>query len=216
MKIDSATDALLVVDVQNDFCLGGALAVAGGDEVVEVVNRVSGRFVLAAATQDWHPSGHVSFASSHPGKKPYDSVDTPAGVQALWPDHCLQGTKGAGFHPGLDTRPFGIIVRKGRNARIDSYSAFRENDRTTRTGLGEYFSGLGVKRIFVCGLATDFCVKWSALDARTLGFAVIGIRDAMRGVDIPLGSVLAAVREMEAAGVAFVDSRELDAQGRTR
>jgi nicotinamidase/pyrazinamidase len=193
-------DALLAIDVQNDFCPGGALAVAEGDRVVPVINRLAARFHDVLLTQDWHPRGHVSFASSHPGRKPYDTITLPYGAQVLWPDHCVPGTRGAEFHPDLDTRPASLIVRKGHDPAIDSYSALYENDHHTSTGLGGYLRARGLRRLFLAGLATDFCVLYSALDARREGFDVSVIEDAVRGIDLD-GSLARAWQAMDAAGV---------------
>ncbi len=192
--------ALLVIDTQNDFCPGGALAVEQGDQVVPVVNRLVRRFRHVVLTQDWHPRGHVSFASSHPGRRPYETITLPYGEQVLWPDHCVPGTPGAEFHPALDTRPASLIVRKGHDPAIDSYSALYENDHHTSTGLAGYLHERGLRRLFLTGLATDFCVQYSALDARRLGFEVHVIEDAVRGIDLD-GSLARAWQAMEAAGV---------------
>jgi nicotinamidase/pyrazinamidase len=197
---------LLIIDVQNDFCPGGALAVERGDEVVPVINRLVPRFTRVAATQDWHPAGHVSFASSHAGRKPLDTVDAEGISQVLWPDHCVQGTRGAELHGGLDSRGVSLILRKGMRRELDSYSALFENDKKTETGLSPYLRGLGIGEIFLCGLATDYCVYHSAVDARRLGFGVTLVRDACRGVDFPPGRVREVLREMEAAGVRIVES----------
>jgi nicotinamidase/pyrazinamidase len=200
---------LLIVDVQNDFCPGGSLAVDGGDDVVPVINALIPHFPAAAATQDWHPPDHVSFASSHSGRRVLDTVDAQGIRQVLWPDHCVQGTRGAELHPRLDTRGIGLVLRKGMRKTLDSYSAFFENDRRTETGLRYYLKGLGVKEVFLCGLATDYCVFSSAMDARRLGFRVTLVRDACRGVDFPKGNVEKAFADMRKAGVRMIDSREL-------
>jgi nicotinamidase/pyrazinamidase len=197
------TDMLIVVDVQNDFCPGGALAVPDGDAVVPVVNRLSERFAHRILTQDWHPAGHSSFASSHPGKAPFETVEMPYGTQVLWPDHCVQGTGGAAFHRDLALDGAELIVRKGFRAAIDSYSAFFENDRTTPTGLAGYRRDRGFESVVLVGLATDFCVAYSALDARRLGFATTVVTDGCRAIDLN-GSLDAAMKEMAAAGVEFV------------
>ena len=159
-------DGLLVVDVQNDFCPGGALAVPDGDAIVSPINRLAERFAHILVTQDWHPWGHLSFASSHPGKSPFETTEMPYGAQVLWPDHCVQGTQGAAFHSRLDLTRAELVIRKGFRREIDSYSAFYENDRATRTGLAGYLRERGLKRLFIVGLATDFCVTYSAEDAR--------------------------------------------------
>ncbi|HEY8504047.1 MAG TPA: bifunctional nicotinamidase/pyrazinamidase, partial [Gemmataceae bacterium] len=191
---------LLVVDIQNDFCPGGALAVPEGDQVVPVINKLSRRFAHVILTQDWHRPDHLSFASSHPGRKPLERIELPYGEQILWPDHCVQGTPGADFHPDLDVVNCELILRKGYNREIDSYSAFFENDRQTPTGLAGYLRERGLTRLFLVGLATDFCVAYSALDARKLGFEVTVIEAGCRGIDVD-GSLEAAWREMEEAGV---------------
>jgi nicotinamidase/pyrazinamidase len=196
--------ALVVIDVQNDFCPGGALPVAEGDRVLPVINRLAARFQRVVATQDWHPPGHVSFASSHPGRRSFESID----MQQLWPDHCLAGSRGAELHPQLDTRPFALIVRKGARRELDSYSAFFENDRSTPTGLGYYLQGLGVGEVWLAGLATDVCVYHSAMDARKLGFTVFLVEEACRGIDQPPGSLSERLAEMKAAGVHLVGAGE--------
>ncbi|MGJ5047431.1 bifunctional nicotinamidase/pyrazinamidase [Bradyrhizobium oligotrophicum] len=200
MQIRANEDLLLIIDVQNDFCPGGALAVADGDAVVPVINRLSGMFDHVVLTQDWHPAGHSSFASSHPGKAPFESVTMPYGPQTLWPDHCIQGTPGAAFHADLATDKAQLIIRKGFRAAIDSYSAFFENDKTTPTGLAGYLRERGLKRVFLVGLATDFCVHYSAVDARRLGFAAIVVDNACRGIDLG-GSMAAAKAQGAEAGV---------------
>lgn len=200
MQIRANEDLLLIIDVQNDFCPGGALAVADGDAVVPAINRLSGMFDHVVLTQDWHPAGHSSFASSHPGKAPFESVTMPYGPQTLWPDHCIQGTPGAAFHAELATDKAQLIIRKGFRAAIDSYSAFFENDKTTPTGLAGYLRERGLKRVFLVGLATDFCVHYSAVDARRLGFAAIVIDNACRGIDLG-GSMAAAKAQGAEAGV---------------
>ncbi len=200
MQIRANEDLLLIIDVQNDFCPGGALAVADGDAVVPVINRLSRMFDHVVLTQDWHPAGHSSFASSHPGKAPFESVTMPYGPQTLWPDHCIQGTPGAAFHAELATDKAQLIIRKGFRAAIDSYSAFFENDKTTPTGLAGYLRERGLKRVFLVGLATDFCVHYSAVDARRLGFAAIVVDNACRGIDLG-GSMAAAKAQGAEAGV---------------
>jgi nicotinamidase/pyrazinamidase len=179
----SEQDVLLVIDVQNDFCPGGALAVPGGDAVVPVINRLAQDFPHVVLTQDWHPRGHLSFASSHSGKSAFDTVEAPYGQQIVWPDHCVQGTTGAAFHPALDIPHAELILRKGFRREIDSYSAFFENDHKTPTGLDGYLRERAFHRVFLCGLATDFCVRYSAEDAKSLGFDVAVIIDACRGID---------------------------------
>jgi nicotinamidase/pyrazinamidase len=201
-------DVLLVVDMQNDFCPGGALAVPRGDEVVPVINSLAGKFRHVVLTQDWHPRGHLSFASSHPGKKPFETIAAAYGPQVLWPDHCVQMTTGAEFHPALRIPHAGLVIRKGMDRSIDSYSAFYENDRTTPTGLVGYLRERGVTRIFVAGLAFDFCVRYSAEDARRENFAVFVIADACRGIDVD-GSVAATHASLEGRGIACVTAGEL-------
>jgi nicotinamidase/pyrazinamidase len=197
-------DLLLIIDVQSDFCSGGKLAVADGDAVVPVINRIAKRFQHVALTQDWHPSNHSSFATSHPGSAPFDIVSMPYGKQTLWPDHCVQGTPGAAFHSQLETERAELVIRKGFRREIDSYSAFYENDRRTPTGLAGYLRECGLQRIFLVGLATDFCVYYSAVDARRLGFAAVLIETGCRAIDLA-GSLDAAWRGMAVAGVQRVD-----------
>jgi nicotinamidase/pyrazinamidase len=203
-----ASSCLIVVDVQNDFCPGGALAVPKGDEVVPLVNRLAARFDNVVLTQDWHPRGHASFASSHPGKKPFETIDLAYGKQVLWPDHCVQGTPGAAFHPELRTDRAQLVVRKGFHPGVDSYSGFLEADRETTTGLAGYLKEKGFQHLFVCGLATDFCVAWTALDARATGFEVTVLEDACRAIDLD-GSLERARRDLRAAGVALSSSQDL-------
>ena len=178
------TDVLLVIDMQNDFCPGGNLAVPGGDEIVAKVNRIAHGFAHVVLTQDWHPAGHSSFASSHPGKQPFEMIDMPYGPQTLWPDHCVQGTEGAAFHKGLDIPHAELIIRKGYAKAIDSYSAFFENDHKTPTGLGGYLKERGFTHVTCVGLAFDFCVRFSAEDARTLGLDTEVIEAACRAIDM--------------------------------
>lgn len=192
--------ALIVIDVQNDFCPGGALAVAGGDEIVAPINAMMDDFDAVVLTQDWHPSGHSSFASQHPGKAPFDLTQMPYGPQVLWPDHCVQGSDGAAFHPGLKTDRADLVIRKGFRPGIDSYSAFFENDRTTPTGLEGYLRTRGISQLTLVGLATDFCVNFSAVDAAGLGFDVSVLQSACRGIDLD-GSLAAALSGMGEAGV---------------
>jgi nicotinamidase/pyrazinamidase len=193
-------EVLLVVDVQNDFCPGGALAVPDGDAVVPVINRIARDFSHIVLTQDWHPAGHSSFASAHSGHAPLTVIEMAYGLQILWPDHCVQGTDGAAFHPRLELPRAELVLRKGYHAGIDSYSAFRENDRRTATGLAAYLRERGIERVTVCGLATDFCVLYSALDARDAGFATTLVLDACRGIDHE-GSLAHAIDQMRTAGV---------------
>jgi nicotinamidase/pyrazinamidase len=203
-----ATDALLVVDVQNDFLPGGALAVKGGDEIVPLVNDLARRFAVVVLTQDWHPAGHASFASSHPGKRPFEVKRLAYGEQVLWPDHCIQGTAGAAFAPGLDVPQAQVVIRKGFHRKVDSYSGFLEADRRTKTGLDGYLKSRGVTRVFCAGLATDFCVSWTALDARRFGFQAAVIEDACRAIDQD-GSLQAACKAWKKAGVRRLSSASL-------
>jgi nicotinamidase/pyrazinamidase len=195
--------ALIVIDVQNDFCPGGALAVTGGDEIVAGINARMADFPTVILTQDWHPGGHSSFASSHPGLAPFETTQMPYGTQVLWPDHCVQDSPGAAFHPALATAPANLILRKGMNPGIDSYSAFFENDRTTGTGLAGYLSALGIGQVVLVGLATDFCVQYSALDAARLGLAVTVETALCRAIDLD-GSLAAARTAMQGAGVRLI------------
>lgn len=197
--------ALLVIDVQNDFCPGGALAVPDGDAIIPVVNELVEQFDHVIQTQDWHPAGHQSFASSHEGKEPYEIISVEYGEQTLWPDHCVQGTEGAAFHPDLNTTPTELIVRKGFRPHIDSYSAFFENDGTTPTGLTGYLRERTIDTLYIVGLAADFCVKWSALDGRKQGFDVYVIEDATRGIDTN-GSLDQAWADMNDAGVQIISA----------
>jgi len=194
---------LLVIDVQNDFCPGGALEVPRGDEVVPVCNAMMEHFDHVVLTQDWHPAGHTSFASSHPGRDPYDSVELAYGTQVLWPDHCVQGSTGADFHPHLDTHAASLVVRKGYRRRIDSYSAFFENDKQTTTGLHGYLQALGITTVHLVGLALDFCVAYSAIDAANLGYKVTVMQDGTRAIDLD-GSLAASIQQMDSAGVTIV------------
>jgi nicotinamidase/pyrazinamidase len=196
----SAADVLIVIDVQNDFCAGGALAVPHGDEVVPIINRLAARFRHVVLTQDWHPPKHFSFASRHPGNKPFDTIAADYGPQVLWPDHCVQDSFGAAFHPDLHIPHAALALRKGMNPAIDSYSAFYENDRKTPTGLLGYLRERSLQRIFLAGLAFDFCVRYSAEDAKREGFAVAVIEDACRGIDVN-GSVAATRESFAAFGV---------------
>ena len=194
------THALIVIDVQNDFCPGGALAVAGGDQIVSGINAAMPGFDAVVLTQDWHPIGHSSFASSHVGKGPFEMTKMPYGDQVLWPDHCIQGSKGALLHPALDQDRAQMIIRKGYNPAIDSYSAFFENDKTTPTGLEGYLQTRGISQLTMVGLATDFCVNFSAVDAANLGFDVTVNMDLCRAIDLD-GSLAAAIDSMKVAGV---------------
>jgi nicotinamidase/pyrazinamidase len=196
-------DILLIIDVQNDFCPGGALAVPHGDDIVPAVNRLAAEFAHVILTQDWHPHGHASFASSHPGMQPFETIELSYGRQILWPDHCVQGTQGAAFHPALAVPHAELVLRKGFRSAIDSYSAFRENDRRTPTGLAGYLKERGFDRITLCGLASDFCVLYSAIDGREAGFEVSVVTSACRGIDID-GSLNHALRSMREAGATLV------------
>ncbi|MCE1236918.1 MAG: bifunctional nicotinamidase/pyrazinamidase [Hyphomicrobiales bacterium] len=198
----TARDCLIVVDVQNDFLPGGALAVPRGDEIVPLVGPLAARFETVVLTQDWHPASHVSFATNHPGRPPFETIDLAYGPQVLWPAHCVQATPGAALADGLDVPHAVVILRKGANAEVDSYSAFREADRTTDTGLAALLKARGIERVFVCGLATDFCVAWTAEDAAAAGFATVVVEDVCRAIDLD-GSLAAARATMAAAGVVF-------------
>ena len=197
-----ANQALIVIDVQNDFCPGGALAVEQGDQIIDRINDLAGEFQAVIFTQDWHPGDHSSFATTHAGKAPYESIDMAYGRQTLWPDHCVQGTHGAAFHAQLRTRRADLILRKGYRAEIDSYSAFFENDHSTATGLHGYLQTRGIDALTFVGLATDFCVNYSALDAAKLGYGVTVLESACRAIDLD-GSLKAARQAMRAAGVAL-------------
>jgi len=203
-----AQDILLVVDIQNDFCPGGGLAVPRGDEVVPLINGLAAKFAHVVLTQDWHPRGHLSFASSHPGKAPYQTIALPYGTQVLWPDHCVQGMAGAAFRDDLQIPHAELVLRKGYHHAIDSYSAFYENDRKTATGLAGYLRERGLERLFVVGLATDYCVRYSALDARRAGFDTIFVEDACRAIDLQ-GSLAAAMRAMLEAGIKVARADEV-------
>ncbi len=193
-------DVLLVVDVQYDFLPGGSLAVAGGDEIIPLVNRLGRAFPHVVMTQDWHPGDHISFASNHPGASPFEIMQLPYGPQVLWPDHCVWGTRGAEFSSELELPQAQMVIRKGYHEVVDSYSAFREADRRTRTGLEGYLRERGLNRLFIAGLATDFCVAWTALDAREAGFETYVIEDATRAIDVE-GSLAKAWDDMEGADV---------------
>jgi nicotinamidase/pyrazinamidase len=204
-----AASVLIVVDVQYCFITGGTLAVPHGEDVVPVINRIAPAFANVVLTQDWHPSAHVSFASSHPGRKPFETLDAAYGKQTLWPDHCVQGTHDAALDSDLEIPQAELIVRKGFHREVDSYSAFREANRTTPTGLQGYLAERGMRRLFVAGLATDFCVAWTALDARQAGFDTYVIEDACRGIDLK-GSLAAAWQEMARQGVRRIQSRDIE------
>lgn len=208
--LPSAHAALIVVDVQNCFVEGGTLPVGKGAEVVPVINKLSGAFENIVVTQDWHTPGHASFASTYPGKKPFETTKLSYGTQVLWPDHCVQGTDDAALHKDLKLPTAQIIVRKGFHKNMDSYSAFEEADHKAATGLAGYLKQRGIKTVFVTGLATDFCVAWTAMDARKLGFEVYVIEDATRGIDLN-GSLAAAWKQMAAKGVKRIQSGDIDA-----
>jgi nicotinamidase/pyrazinamidase len=193
-------DVLVAVDIQNDFCPGGSLSVPRGDEVVPMINRLAERFEHVVLTQDWHPSDHLSFASAHPGRRPYEMIVVEYGPQILWPDHCVQATHGAEFHKDLRVPHAGLVLRKGIHRKIDSYSTFYENDRKTPTGLVGYLRDRGFTRVFLAGLAFDFCVRYSAEDAHREGFAVVVVEDACRGIDVE-GSMAATRESLEKLGV---------------
>ena len=201
-------DVLLVIDVQNDFCPGGALAVPGGDSVLAPVHQIAPQFKHIVLTQDWHPAGHSSFASAYPGRQPYETIEMPYGSQTLWPDHCVQGSLGAELHRDLQLPQAELILRKGFRPGIDSYSAFFENDRTTATGLGGYLRERGLTRVFLAGLAYDFCVGYSALDARRLGFEAVVVKDACRAIDLN-GSATTMEAEFTRAGVVLIESGQI-------
>ena len=204
-----AQDVLLVVDVQNCFVPGGTLPVAGGDQIVPLINRLAKAFEHVVLTQDWHTAGHVSFASSHPGKKPFETVSLPYGTQVLWPDHCVQGTADSNLHAALQIPHAELIIRKGYRRHVNSYSAFFEADGKTPTGLAGYLKERGLQQVFLVGLATDFCVAWSALDARKAGFAAAVIEDATRGIDAG-GSLAKSWQDMTGAGVRRLQSSGID------
>ncbi len=200
MMTPGGHDVLIVTDVQHSFLPGGALAVPEGDRIIPVVARLAQAFPNVIFTQDWHPPGHVSFASSHPGRKPFETIELPYGPQVLWPDHCVQGSEGAEIHPDVRVRHAQLVIRKGYHRGVDSYSAFFEGDRRTATGLTGYLRDRDIRRCVLVGLATDFCVAWSALDARRMGFEVTVVEDACRAIDVD-GSLAAAWQDMERAGV---------------
>lgn len=209
MDFDLGSTAFVAVDVQNDFCPGGALAVPEGDLVAPIVNAVAKAFPISVLTQDWHPQGHVSFASSHPGKRAFDQADSGGRALTLWPDHCVQGSEGADFHAELDLRPYRLVLRKGFRKGLDSYSAFYENDGATPTGLSGFLHGLKVKTVVLAGLALDYCVYFSAIDAIGEGFNVALIQDACRAVDRPAGNVDKALAYMKRRGVRILRAEEI-------
>ena len=201
-------EALLIIDVQNEFCPGGALEVPDGDKVVAPINKLARQFDIVLQTQDWHPDGHSSFASSHDGKESYETIEMPYGQQVLWPDHCVQGSEGADFHPDLQTDRSQLIIRKGFRKEIDSYSAFYENDNQTSTGLTGYLRERDIQKLYAVGLATDFCLKWSVLDGIKEDFDLAVVEDAVKGIDIE-GSVDQAWKEMLDAGAEKITSEAL-------
>ncbi len=206
---ETGGSALIIVDVQLDFCPGGSLEVKEGDKIIPVINNISESFYKVVATQDWHPADHISFAKNHPGKELFSTVEIDGIEQTLWPEHCVQGSRGAEFHPDLNLNPVDLIIRKGNNKRIDSYSAFFENDHKTPTGLEYYLKGFNIKRIFVCGLATDYCVFYTAMDAQYLGFQTFVIEDASKGVDFPEGNIKASIEKMKKGGVRLIKSEDI-------
>ena len=206
-KLDDAT-VLIIVDAQYGFMPGGGLAVADGDAVVPVINRIAPRFANVVLTQDWHPADHISFAANHPGRAPFETITLPYGEQVLWPTHCVQGTRDAALHDDLRVPQAQLILRKGFHRDVDSYSAFMEADRTTTTGLAAYLHARGITQLVLCGLATDYCVAWSALDARAAGFEVAVVEDACRAIDLN-GSLARAWADMAAAGVGRVQSTDI-------
>jgi len=201
--------ALIIIDVQNDFCPGGALAVPEGDKIIPTINKLSNMFEKVIATQDWHPKNHVSFASNYPGKKEYDIIEHKGIEQVLWPDHCVPGTKGAEFQSDLETERVNLILRKGDNPEIDSYSAFRENDKKTITGLEGYLKNLDIKETYICGLALDYCVFYSAMDAKQLGFETYVIIDATKGIDSPENNIDKALRKIKENNIKTIESSDL-------
>ena len=206
-KLDDAT-ALIIIDAQYGFMPGGGLAVADGDAIVPVINRIAPRFANVVLTQDWHPADHISFAANHPGRAPFETITLPYGEQVLWPTHCVQGTRDAALHDDLRVPQAQLIIRKGFHRDVDSYSAFMEADRRTSTGLSAYLKARGISKLYLCGLATDYCVAWSALDARAAGFEATVIEDACRAIDLN-GSLARAWADMAAAGVGRVQSTDI-------
>ena len=200
--------ALLVIDLQPDFCPGGPLAVPGGDDIVPLINKLAEKFETVVLTQDWHPAGHISFAANHPGRTPFETMPLPYGEQVLWPTHCVMATAGAALHPGLAIPHASLILRKGSHRDVDSYSAFLEADRTTKTGLDGYLRSRGIEHVYLCGLATDFCVAWSAEDSCSFGFKATLIEDACRAIDLN-GSLAAAWTRLATAGVTRLNSQDL-------
>jgi nicotinamidase/pyrazinamidase len=205
----SEKSALIIIDVQNDFCPGGILAVPEGNQIIPLINHIIEKFNLVVATQDWHPRNHISFASRW-GKKPHEMLNINGLVQVLWPDHCVPGTKGADFHPDLNTDKVNLILRKGTNPELDSYSGFFENDHKTSTGLGYYFKGLNIKDLYICGLATDYCVFFTAMDAVRMGFQTYVILDASRGIDYPTHNLEYTLQQMRQEQIRLLNSSDLD------
>ena len=208
-SIDLSRSLLLIVDVQNDFCPDGSLAVNGGDEIITDINNMSRLFPHAAATMDWHPEGHVSFASSHDGRSLYDTVNADGIEQVLWPNHCVAGSRGAELHPLLDQRALKMIIRKGTRKNLDSYSAFFDNDHRSSTGLDGYLKALQIKTVYLCGLALDYCVYFSAMDSKKLGFDTVVIENATRAVDVPEGNRESTLSAMKDAGIKIISSSEI-------
>lgn len=209
MKLDLDRSAFIAIDVQNDFCPGGALAVKDGADIIPLVNKLAAFFKYSIATQDWHPQAHVSFASSHPGASAYSSIIINRQENVVWPDHCVQGSRGADFHPSLRMEPYRLIIRKGTNLALDSYSAFFENDGKTATGLDGYLKGLGINTVVLAGLAFDYCVFFSARDAARLGYKTLVVEDASKPVGSPPGSVEEAVKDMQSRAVAIIKSGDI-------
>jgi len=201
--------ALIIIDLQNDFCPGGALVVPEGDGIIPLINKLSGKFKRVIATQDWHPTDHMSFAVNHPGKKEFDVIDYNGMKQVLWPEHCVSGTFGAQFHSDLDINNVDLIIKKGRNPEIDSYSAFKENDKKTLTGLEGYLRNLDIRQTYICGLALDYCVLYSALDSRELGFDTYVIIDGTKGIDSPEGNIDKSLAIMKEKGIKIIESNDL-------
>jgi nicotinamidase/pyrazinamidase len=202
-------NALIVIDLQNDFCPGGALAVYDGDKIVPVINSIMDKFDVVIGTQDWHPQKQVSFASNHSGKKIYDQIEIDGLTQTLWPDHCVQGTHGAEFYKALNSVRFNLILRKGMSPKIDSYSAFLENDKKTETGLNGYLDVLNVNDVYLCGLATDYCIYFSAMDSVKYGFNTFVLLDACRGIDVPEGNIDKCVKDMTGKGIKIIKTGDL-------
>ncbi len=207
--MNNSKKALVVIDVQNDFCPGGALAVNDGDKIVPVINGIMDKFDTVIGTQDWHPQSHLSFASVHKGKNIYDQMNANGIMQTLWPDHCVQGTRGADFHKDINSIKFNCIIRKGTDPSIDSYSAFLENDKRKETGLHGYLNALGIKNVYLCGLATDYCVYFSAMDSVKYGFNTAVLINACRGINVPEGSIDKCVKEMKSAGIRIIETGDL-------